>query len=83
MILTAHAEINAIRKACKKLRTNDFIGLYYLFYYANLAPMCFSAIHWAKIKAVVYGHQYCRLKKLGFNELAISNTRLKKLGKAR
>ena len=42
--------------------------------------MCFSAIHWAKIDAVIYGTKIADVKRLGFNELDITNARMKRLG---
>ena len=50
---TAHAEIVAIRKACRKL---DTFVLDDCQLYANCepCPMCLAAIYWAKIKKVYY-----------------------------
>ncbi|MDD8016577.1 MAG: nucleoside deaminase, partial [Acidobacteriota bacterium] len=45
---TAHAEVNAIRKACRKLDTFDLSGCE-IYSTAEPCPMCFSAIHWARI----------------------------------
>jgi tRNA(Arg) A34 adenosine deaminase TadA len=42
--------------------------------------MCFSAIHWARIDAVVYGASIADAQAAGFNELPISNYELKTLG---
>jgi tRNA(Arg) A34 adenosine deaminase TadA len=78
---TAHAEINAIRKACKKLKTYDLSGCV-IYSTTEPCPMCFSAIHWARIKTIVYGTNIADVEKRGFNELAISNVNFKKLGKS-
>ena len=51
---TAHAEINAIRKACKKLVTYDLSG-YTLYTTAHPCPMCLGATICANIDRVVYG----------------------------
>jgi tRNA(Arg) A34 adenosine deaminase TadA len=40
--------------------------------------MCFSAIHWAQVPHIVYSTTIADVKKLGFNELSISNRLLKK-----
>ncbi|RYD79367.1 MAG: nucleoside deaminase [Sphingobacteriales bacterium] len=50
---TAHAEVTAIREACKKL--NDF-SLEGCILYASCepCPMCLSAIYWARIDAVYF-----------------------------
>jgi len=50
---TAHAEINAIRKACKKLNTYHLDGCT-LYTSSEPCPMCLGAIYWAHIKRVVF-----------------------------
>jgi guanine deaminase len=78
--ITAHAEIEAIRKACRKLRTVDLSGST-IYTTCEPCPMCFSACHWARISCVVYGARIKDAKKFGFNELAVSNEQLKKHGR--
>ena len=51
---TAHAEMNAIRKATKKLGTHDLSGCT-LYTTAFPCPMCLGAIIWSNIKKVYYG----------------------------
>lgn len=51
---TAHAEMNAIRQACKILGTYDLSGCE-LYATSEPCPMCLSAIIWANIKTVYYG----------------------------
>lgn len=77
--ITAHAEINAIRAACKKLNTIDLSGCV-IYSTCEPCPMCFSACHWAKISKIVYGARIEDAKKIGFNELIISNRKMKQLG---
>ena len=48
---TAHAEINAIREACKKLNTYDLSNCT-LYATGYPCPMCLSAIIWANIKKI-------------------------------
>ena len=79
---TCHAEINAIRKASKKLRTYDLSGCW-IYSTTEPCPMCFSAIHWSKINVLVYGNSIADAKSIGFNELPISSDRMKKLGGAK
>ena len=50
---TAHAEMEAIRKACKKLNTFDLSGCV-LYTSCEPCPMCASAIFWAHIDKVYY-----------------------------
>jgi tRNA(adenine34) deaminase len=51
---TAHAEVNAIRRACKKLNTGDLSGA---ILYASCEPcaLCFGAAWYAGIREIVYG----------------------------
>lgn len=51
---TAHAEINAIRDAAKKMN-NRHLENCILFTTCEPCPMCFSAAWWAKISKIVYG----------------------------
>lgn len=77
--ITAHAEIHAIRKACKKLNSIDLSGAV-IYSTCEPCPMCFSACHWAKISYIVYGTSIADAQKIGFNELNISNMMLKEMG---
>jgi tRNA(Arg) A34 adenosine deaminase TadA len=79
---TAHAEINAIRLAAKKLNSYDLSGCV-IYSTTEPCPMCFSAIHWARIDTIVYGTGIADVKRRGFNELAISNIKMKTLGKSK
>ncbi len=79
---TRHAEVNAISAAAKKLSSYDLKGCA-IYSSTEPCPMCFSAIHWARIPRIVYSTTIGDVKKLGFNELTISNQTLKKLGKAK
>lgn len=50
---TAHAEVMAIRQACKKL--NDFQLLDCILYTScEPCPMCLGAIYWARLKKVYF-----------------------------
>ncbi len=79
---TCHAEINAIRKASKKLGTFDLSGCD-IYSTTEPCPMCFGAIHWARISAVHYGTGIRDAARSGFHELRISNEKMKSLGKSR
>ena len=77
--ITEHAEINAIRDACKKLNTID-LSECVLYTTCEPCPMCFSACYWARISKIVYGTCIEDAKKFGFNELTISCSEMKRLG---
>lgn len=76
---TCHAEMNAIRAASKQLGTHD-LSECTIYSTTEPCPMCFSAIHWAKIERIVYGTTISDVAKLGFNELSISNDEMKSQG---
>ena len=52
---TAHAEVMAIRDACKNINSYDLSGCE-LYTSCYPCPMCLSAIIWANIKKVYYGN---------------------------
>jgi len=64
---TAHAEINAIRKACRKLRARDLDGCE-LFATAEPCPMCLGAILWARIRKLHFGVARGVAKRYGFDD---------------
>jgi tRNA(Arg) A34 adenosine deaminase TadA len=50
---TAHAEVMAIRVACRKLKTFQLADCE-LYTSCEPCPMCLAAIYWARIKRVYY-----------------------------
>ena len=64
---TAHAEVNAIRAACKKAGSYDLSGCV-LYTTAYPCPMCLSAIIWANIKTVYYGCTKKDAGEIGFRD---------------
>lgn len=72
---TSHAEINAIRAASKKIENFNLEGSV-IYSTTEPCPMCFSAIYWARIGALVYGTKIEDAAASGFNELSISNDKL-------
>lgn len=64
---TAHAEIVAIREACRKLNTYDLSNCT-LYTSCEPCPMCLSAIIWANIKKVYYGCTKHDADKIGFRD---------------
>jgi tRNA(Arg) A34 adenosine deaminase TadA len=52
---TAHAEVTAIRAACRKLRTFRLAGCE-LYTSCEPCPMCLSAIYWARFSRVYYAN---------------------------
>lgn len=78
---TLHAEVVAIGRAARRLGTNLLDGCT-IYSTTEPCPMCFSAIHWARIGTVYFGTTVPDVKRLGFNELTISNVTLKRLGRS-
>ena len=64
---TAHAEINAIREAGRKLETHDLTGCK-LYATGYPCPMCLSAIIWSNIKEIYYGSDLKDAEKIGFRD---------------
>ena len=64
---TAHAEICAIRDACRRLRTFqlDDCDLYTS---CEPCPMCLSAIYWARLRRVCYGNTRKDAAQIGFDD---------------
>lgn len=67
---TAHAEINAIRAACAKLRDFDLSGCA-IFTSCEPCPMCLGAIYWARIDEIYYGNGKDDAAKIGFDDSLI------------
>ena len=67
---TAHAEVTAIRDACKNLNTFDLTGCE-LYTSCYPCPMCLSAIIWSNIKEVYYGCTKKDAGEIGFRDDAI------------
>ena len=64
---TCHAEIEAIRDACKNLNTHDLTDCT-LYTSCYPCPMCLSAIIWANIKKVYYGNTAKDTADIGFRD---------------
>lgn len=64
---TCHGEMEAIRKASKKLGTFDLSGCE-LYTTGEPCPMCLGAILWAKIDKVYYGANIKDTELIGFDD---------------
>ncbi|MCL2080593.1 MAG: nucleoside deaminase [Oscillospiraceae bacterium] len=53
---TAHAEINAVRSACKILKTHRLPKGYWLYTTFEPCPLCAAAVIWAGFEGVVYAN---------------------------
>ncbi|MBN2287011.1 MAG: nucleoside deaminase [Tissierellales bacterium] len=64
---TAHAEIVAIRRASEKLGRFDLSDCE-IYTTCEPCPMCYSAIHWAKIPIMYYGASRDDAAEIGFDD---------------
>lgn len=64
---TAHAEVVAIRQACRKLRTFSLAGCE-LYASCEPCPMCLAAIHWARLDRVWYACDRHDAARAGFDD---------------
>jgi tRNA(Arg) A34 adenosine deaminase TadA len=64
---TAHAEVTAIRNACKELGSFQLDGCE-IYTSCEPCPMCLGAIYWARPKAVYYGNTKADAAKIDFDD---------------
>ncbi len=64
---TAHGEIVAIRKACKKLNTFNLEGCS-IYSSCEPCPMCLCAIYWARLDALYFGGTREDAGRAGFDD---------------
>lgn len=77
---TAHAEVSAIRMACKTLNTFDLSGCV-IYTSCEPCPMCLSAVYWAKIDTIYYANTRQDAEDIGFNDKFIYDEIQKTLDK--
>ncbi|MES2873620.1 MAG: nucleoside deaminase [Bacteroidota bacterium] len=64
---TAHAEVSAIRIACKKLKTYHLSGCV-IYTSCEPCPMCLGAIYWAHIDKIYYANTKKDAQLIGFDD---------------
>ncbi|MBS4014288.1 MAG: nucleoside deaminase [Bacteroidetes bacterium] len=64
---TAHAEVVAIREACKKLNSFQLDGCI-IYASCEPCPMCLGAIYWARPKMLVFAAENTDAAKAGFDD---------------
>ncbi|MBC5992138.1 nucleoside deaminase [Pontibacter cellulosilyticus] len=64
---TAHAEVDAIRKACQALGVYQLTDCE-LYTSCEPCPMCLGAIYWARLKKVYYGNTRQDAAAVGFDD---------------
>lgn len=64
---TAHAEVTAIREACRKLETFELTGCV-IYSSCEPCPMCLGAIYWAHAARVYFAGTAADASKAGFDD---------------
>jgi guanine deaminase len=67
---TAHAEVLAIREACKSLGVFDLEGCE-IYTSCEPCPMCLGAIYWARLSRVYFANAAADASRIGFNDSLI------------
>lgn len=67
---TAHAEVDAIRKASQVLQSHDLSDCD-LYTSCEPCPMCLGAIYWARFRNVYYGNTRQDAANIGFDDALI------------
>ncbi len=67
---TAHAEVTAIRNACRQLGTYSLEGAV-IYTSCEPCPMCLAAIYWAHISRVFYANATADAVEIGFDDGAL------------
>lgn len=80
--ITAHAEVNAIREACRATGGIHLEGAI-VATTCEPCPMCMSALHWACVDTVYYGATIADADDAGFNELDLPAAELLRLGQSK
>ena len=69
---TAHAEVQAIRDACRSLGDFQLAGCE-LYVNCEPCPMCLAAAYWARVDAVYYAATADDAAEAGFDDVVIRN----------
>jgi guanine deaminase len=64
---TAHAEVMAIRAACRALKSFQLTGCV-VYTSCEPCPMCLAAIYWARCSAIFYGNTAADAAQIGFDD---------------
>jgi guanine deaminase len=64
---TAHAEVVAIREACRELSSFQLNGCH-VYTSCEPCPMCLAAIYWARCDAIFYGNCAADAAEAGFDD---------------
>ncbi len=69
---TAHAEMQAIRRACRELSRFDLAGCE-IYTSCEPCPMCLAAIYWARLDRIYFANSRSDAATIGFDDAFIYN----------
>ncbi len=81
MDTTAHAEVQAIREASRRLKTLELTGCV-IYSTCEPCPMCFTACVWSKVGRIVYACRIEDAEKTGIRQIPIVSARMNQLGQS-
>ena len=64
---TAHAEVNAIRAACREIESFQLDGCD-VYTSCEPCPMCLAALYWSRCRAIFYGNTKSDAAAAGFDD---------------
>lgn len=73
---TAHAEVNAIRSACRKVGSFKLDGCY-VYSSCEPCPMCLSALYWAGVARIYYGNTKEDADAIDFSDKSMRNSNVR------
>ncbi|MFF7988090.1 nucleoside deaminase [Streptomyces sp. NPDC007901] len=79
--VTRHAEVNALRQACRALGRIDLVGAT-VFTSCEPCPMCLAACFWAGVSRIVYSARVADAEAGGIRQLANAPQHLEALAAA-
>ena len=79
---TAHAEIVAIRRACRALGSFSLAGAT-IYSSCEPCPMCLAAIYWARVDRLVFANTRVQAAAIGFDDVLIYDEIPKAIGERR
>jgi guanine deaminase len=79
---TAHAEVVAIREACRVLGSFQLAGCV-LYASCEPCPMCLAAAYWARLDRIYYGNTRAQAAAIGFSDASIYAELARPRGKRR
>lgn len=69
----SHAEVRAIRDACRNLKTLDLSGCQ-IYSSSEPCPMCLAVIYWAQISEIYYCDSENKIESFGYINNCLTNT---------